>query len=328
MHPIPDFGTLATASVTVLVDNRADMLAKSTDSVEHWTEQPLLAEHGFAALIELPDAGVRILWDTGFAPGTLLENARRMGVDLSALDAIVLSHGHSDHTGGMTAVLEAMSRLREPRTWSSEVDLQAADIWAQERRLPLVTHPAAFREGWFLDEDDRWHGPMLPLPRATWEELGARVYCSEEPHRLAPGCWTTGYVPRTSFESAGRLSRYYYREGERLIGSEVDDDQALILNLEGKGLVIVSGCAHAGIVNTVTHAQAITGVERVHAVIGGLHLARAEAGEIEQTVQAFKAWAPALVAPSHCTGFGAINRFASEMPGAFVHGLVGTTYRF
>jgi 7,8-dihydropterin-6-yl-methyl-4-(beta-D-ribofuranosyl)aminobenzene 5'-phosphate synthase len=313
-------------SITILVDNRADLIVKSTETARYWTDAPLLAEHGFAALVELGGTGRRILWDTGATPEVLLHNARLMDIDVSSVDAIVLSHGHSDHTGAVTSVLQTMEHLREARDWPADLDLAEVDAWLAERRLPLIAHPAAFREGWFRKKDGTWRGPLLPLPTAAWEELGARVVRAEDPYRVGPGCWTTGYVPRCSFESAGRSSSWFYRAGDELLPHDVEDDQALIFNVAGKGLVVLAGCAHAGIVNTVAHAQAISGVERVYAVIGGFHLARASAEQVAQTVAAAKAWHAQTISPMHCTGFGPIGRFAEELPEAFVRGIVGTTY--
>jgi 7,8-dihydropterin-6-yl-methyl-4-(beta-D-ribofuranosyl)aminobenzene 5'-phosphate synthase len=324
--PIDDFGEVPGVSITILVDNRADLIVKSTETVRYWTDAPLLAEHGFAALVVLGSTGSRILWDTGATSDVLLHNARLMGIDVSSVDAIVLSHGHSDHTGAVTSVLQTMGQLRESRDWSADLDLTEVDAWAAQRRVPLIAHPAAFREGWFQRKDGSWRGPLPPLPTAAWEELGASVVHAADPYQVAPGCWTTGYVPRQSFESAGRSSSWYYREGDQLLPHDVEDDQALVLNVAGKGLVVLAGCAHAGIVNTVAHAQAISGVERVCAVIGGFHLARASTDQLAQTIEAAKAWNAQIVSPMHCTGFGPIGHFAQELPEAFVRGIVGTTY--
>jgi 7,8-dihydropterin-6-yl-methyl-4-(beta-D-ribofuranosyl)aminobenzene 5'-phosphate synthase len=328
MTTLEDVGTLTAAAVTVLVDNRADVIVRSTETVRYFTDQPLLAEHGLAALIDLPDAGMRILWDAGGSRVALMENARRMDVDWTTVDAVALSHGHWDHTAAMSDALLAMDRRPAAREWPAGTTSAEVEAWVQEKRVPMVMHPAVLRERWRVNKDGKRFGPSAPPPTDIWEALGAEIVTSEDPYQFAPGCWTTGYVPRESFEHSGRSKQSYYRDGDRLIRDDVEDDQALVLNLEDKGLVVVAGCAHAGIVNTVRHAQAITGVDRVHAVLGGFHLAHAEADELEETIAAFKQWQPALISASHCTGFGPICRFAAEFPDTFVPGVVGVTYRF
>jgi 7,8-dihydropterin-6-yl-methyl-4-(beta-D-ribofuranosyl)aminobenzene 5'-phosphate synthase len=334
MDKIKNLSHTQTATITVLVDNRADLIVKSTDTVRRYTEEPLLAEHGFAALIELgdrsdrSDAGVRILWDAGMTHIALLENMRRMQIDPATIDVIALSHGHGDHTAAMAEVIKAMGVLPEPRKWEADATLEEIREWTQGRRVPLVAHPAAFRERWGIGKDGSRYGPVLPPPRAEWEAVGAQVILSEGPYQLGPGCWTTGFVPRLSFEKAGRSSTRAYREGDAFLQDDLEDDQAIAIHVAGKGLVVLAGCAHSGIVNTVRYARQISGVERVWAILGGFHLAPADDDEIAQTIDAIAEIGPAMVVPSHCTGFRAICEFSRRMPEQFVLGVVGTTYLF
>ncbi len=326
MAPGEAFGAARSAAVTLLVDNRADMLARSNETVRYCTDEPLLAEHGFAALVEIDDEA-RILWDAGITQTTLLENMRRLKVEPTRITHVALSHGHGDHTAAMTAVLQAMALQPEERRW--EGDLPLEEVLAQRgRRVPLVAHPAAFRERWAIGRDGARHGPSLPPPRGAWEAAGAEIVLSEKPYRLAPGCWTTGAVPRRSFEKSGIPPRRYYRDGTALVPDEMEDDQALVVHVEGKGLVVVAGCAHAGIVNTVHYAREISGVEKVWAVLGGFHLARATAEELQFTIDEIKRLSPAVIAPAHCTGLAAVCRFAAEMPGSFQQALVGARFAF
>ena len=327
MGKIEDFGETPDLEITVLVDNTADLLVKSTGTVKRFTEEPLLAEHGFAAMVELKQAGVRILWDAGISTTALLENARRMKIDLAAVDLIALSHGHGDHYAAMADVLRAAVRRPEPREWPADASMEEIRAWAEGYRVPLVTHPAAFRERWGIARDGRKYGPHL-APRSEWEAAGAQIVLSEGPYRLGPGCWTTGQVPRRSFEQAGTPPSRAYREGDRFMPDLLDDDQAIAINVRDKGLVVLCGCAHSGIVNTVHHAIEISGVENVHAILGGFHLAPAKDDEIERTIDEIARLQPKLVAPSHCTGFKAISRFSTRMPDQFVQGAVGTTYLF
>jgi 7,8-dihydropterin-6-yl-methyl-4-(beta-D-ribofuranosyl)aminobenzene 5'-phosphate synthase len=328
MEQIEHFGQARDAAVTVLVDNRADMMVRSTAMVKRYNEAPLLAEHGFAALIDLDDGAVRILWDAGVTPIALLENMRRMKITPGTIQKIALSHGHEDHTAALTEVLRAMDLQPQVRKWEKGASVEEMRRWAEGRRVPVVVHPAAFRERWADDQDGARWGPMVPPPRAEWEAAGAEIVLAEGPYCLGPGCWTTGLVPRRSFERAGIPLRLLYREGDAFLRDQIEEDQAVVINVQGKGLVVIAGCAHSGIVNTVDYAREISGVEQVWAILGGFHLARANDEDIRHTVAALKDCRPALVAPSHCTGFAAIQRFAQEMPEAFVEGVVGTTYLF
>ena len=169
---------------------------------------------------------------------------------------------------------------------------------------------------------------MKPTNPAEWEALGARVVESAEPYRIVEGCWTTGHVPRVSFETEGRSKQMRFRDGDSFLPDDTDEDQSIVLHVEGKGLIVVSGCAHAGIVNTAMYAQKMAGVDTVHAILGGFHLGRASEAEVARTVDAISELAPAMIVPTHCTGFDAMRRFADRMPDAFGLGTVGTKYTF
>jgi len=326
MSSIADFGATRDVAITILVDNRADLLLKSSDTVKYYGDEPLLAEHGFAALIHLREVGVRILWDSGMTAGTLMENMRRLKVDPHTIDVIALSHGHGDHTAGMTAVLQAMALLPQARDWPATATMEEIERYTATRRVPLVAHPAAFRERWAIQEDGRKHGPIMGPPRAEWEAAGAEVILSEGPYRLAEGCWTSGMVPRTGWEVSGLGKTRYYRQGGAFHRDLLEDDQAIVIHLRDKGLLVISGCAHAGIMHTVHHAQQISGAQRVWGVIGGFHLAAASDGEIQRTIDEMRSLRPALIVACHCTGAQAMCRFAAQMPEAFIWGAVGARF--
>jgi 7,8-dihydropterin-6-yl-methyl-4-(beta-D-ribofuranosyl)aminobenzene 5'-phosphate synthase len=321
------FGDTAGVEITVLVDNNADLLVKSKDAVKRFTEKPLLAEHGFAALVELKEAGVRILWDAGISTTALLENAHRMKIDLTTVDLIALSHGHGDHYAAMTEVLHAIAPRPEFREWPPDASMEEMRAWARGRKVPLVAHPAAFRERWGIAKDGKKYGPHV-APRDEWESAGAEIVASEGPYQLGQGCWTTGAVPRRSYEQAGTPPSRAYREGDEFVRDWLEDDQAIVINVREKGLVVLSGCAHSGIVNTVQYAKEISGVDEVYAILGGFHLAPAKDDEIERTIDEIIKLRPKVVVPTHCTGFKAIAQFASRMPDEFVQGVVGTKYLF
>jgi 7,8-dihydropterin-6-yl-methyl-4-(beta-D-ribofuranosyl)aminobenzene 5'-phosphate synthase len=323
-----EFGVTAGATVTIVVDNLAGMLARSTEGVKRYAGGTLIAEHGFSALIELPSERRRILWDAGATSSAVLENLGRMEIDPRSIGVIALSHGHWDHVAGLSEILRVVCRPTEPKTFPAGTPDEALIEYVEPETVPLIVHPAAFRERWAFSKDGRRYGPMKSTKRAEWTALGAEIVESEGPHRIADGCWTTGYVPRESFETAGRSELLRYREGDRFLPDDLEEDQSIVLHVEGKGLVVVAGCAHSGIVNTVRHAQAISGVETVYAVLGGFHLGRADEADIERTVDAIAEMRPAMIVPSHCTGFDAMRRFADRLPDAFVLGTVGTVYTF
>jgi 7,8-dihydropterin-6-yl-methyl-4-(beta-D-ribofuranosyl)aminobenzene 5'-phosphate synthase len=328
MSKFENFGATSDVAITVLVDNHSDLMEESTDTVKRFNEQPLLAEHGFAALIELKSAGIQILWDAGITEISLLENMQRMKIDPSSINIIALSHGHGDHTAGLTEVLKAMDIEPEAREWSADTTMEEILLWMAGRQVPIVAHPAALRERWGVDENGKKFGPVQPPPRAAWEAYGGQVILSEKPYQLGPGCWTTGAIPRTSFEKSGIPDRMIFREGDNFHKDIIEDDQAIVININAKGLVILSGCAHSGIVNTISYAQQISGVDKVTAVLGGFHLVRANEEEIRRTVKAIQAIGPEMIVPSHCTGFKASAQFCHMMPEQFVVGLVGTRYEF
>ena len=328
MHALKDFGAVSNVDVTILVDSIAGMLARSTDGVKRFTGGPLIAEPGFAVLIELPAESRRILWDAGASSSALLENLRRMEIDPTSIDVIALSHGHWDHVAGLPEILRSLRQPPELRMFPAGTADEELAAHAEPKTIPLIVHPAAFRERWNFLEDGRRRGPMHPTNRREWEALGARIVESERPYRIAEGCWTTGYVPRDSFETEGRSKQMRFRDGDRFRSDDTDEDQSVVLHVEGKGLVIVSGCAHSGIVNTVRHAQNMSGLGTVHAVLGGFHLGRSSEEEVRRTVDAIAEVDPAVVVPTHCTGFDAMCRFARRMPDAFVLGTVGTTVSF
>jgi len=327
MSKTRDFGEVGTAAVTVLVDNQADLILGSTDTVMRYVKEPLLAEHGFAALIDLNGGEVRILWDAGISRVALLENMRRMKIDPASIHKIVLSHGHADHTASVSEVLRAMDLRPKPKEWEAGVPSEEMHRWVEGQRVPLIVHPAAFRERWVVRKNGTKYGPFLPPPHEEWETMGAELVLSEGPYELGPGCWSTGYIPRMSFEQSG-TSIVFCLEGDELKPDDVEEDQAITINIRGKGLVVVSGCAHAGIVNTVNYAKKISGVEEVWSVLGGFHLAEAKDEAIDRTIAEMKAYRLTMVVPSHCTGFKATCEFARQMPREFVVGAVGTTYVF
>jgi len=297
--------------VTVLVDNYIDIFVPPATSVDHRLPfdpvRTLLAEHGLSCLVRVFSGKNEhaILLDAGLSGDCLFHNTRQMELDLSKVEAVVLSHGHFDHTGGLVDFFHGATR-----------------------QIPLVLHPDAFLRR-------RINNPArvpvdLPSPDAvTLKKAGADLQQREGPSTLAAGhLLVTGQVERkTPFEKG--LPGMEAWTGDHWTADPVRDDQAIVIDVKGKGLIVISGCAHAGIINTVEYAKQITGVETVHAVMGGFHLTGpAFEPVIVPTISGMKQINPVYVVPMHCTGWSAINRFSREMPGKFILNTVGTTYRF
>jgi metal-dependent hydrolase (beta-lactamase superfamily II) len=145
MSRIENFGATQNVEVTVLVDNRSDSLLKSTDTVIRYSDKPLLAEHGFSSLINLKDAGVKILWDAGETRIALLENMRQMEIDPATIDKIALSHGHGDHFAAMTDVIKAVAERPSFRRWDKDATMEEIRTWVKGHKVPFIVHPAGRR---------------------------------------------------------------------------------------------------------------------------------------------------------------------------------------
>jgi 7,8-dihydropterin-6-yl-methyl-4-(beta-D-ribofuranosyl)aminobenzene 5'-phosphate synthase len=255
-----------------------------------------LGEHGFAALIE-PAAGAAILFDTGQGL-TLLHNARRMNKDLSAVGAVVLSHGHFDHAGGLLPLLHE---------YGSRTVYGHTDIFTPRYRVRDTGE--CFPIG-------------IPQAKETLENAGAVFDLSTEFRELAPGVYLSGEVPRaTEFE---RGDQGLYRDCAGREPDATTDDQSLVLETD-KGLVVVLGCCHAGVVNTLEHIAGTTGRSDVFALIGGTHLAFCSQEQMEKTIRAIRGWGVKKIIAGHCTGFTASIRLARELPREFQAAAVGYT---
>lgn len=244
----------------------------------------LQAEHGLAFHLE---AGARaVLFDTG-QTSLVLRNAEALGIRWDRLDAIVLSHGHYDHTGGLEAVRAAAPQAR------------------------LFLHPAALAPKFSRQPDGS--GRSIGMPRRTAEALASEplVRWTPGPTEIIPGLFLTGEIPRNSgFEDTGGD---FFLDAACTQPDPLRDDQALFFDTDD-GLVILLGCGHSGVVNTVEYIGSLTGQRRVHTLLGGLHLLRASPERMQRTLEAFHSWQPRQIAVGHCTGPAAAARLGSEFP--------------
>jgi 7,8-dihydropterin-6-yl-methyl-4-(beta-D-ribofuranosyl)aminobenzene 5'-phosphate synthase len=227
-----------------------------------------------------------------------------LNVDPNEIEAIVLSHGHFDHTVGLNGLAGKLKPLP-----------------------PLVVHPDVW-----LRRRVATAGPApWELPTMSQEKIraaGFPVIEAREPSSLlGGGVVVTGEIERTTEFEHGLPVHEAFRDGEWQPDPLLQDDQALVANVRGKGLVVITGCSHAGVINTVRYARKITGVDHVHAILGGFHLAGLLYEQsIPPTVEALREIGPEVIAPCHCTGWRAVHALADAFPNGFIPSSVGTRY--
>jgi 7,8-dihydropterin-6-yl-methyl-4-(beta-D-ribofuranosyl)aminobenzene 5'-phosphate synthase len=311
--------------VTTLIDNSSDALLPDEGLVRRWglagTASPLpiipdemadggktfdflRAEHGFSALVEIRHGGTtrRVLFDAGSTPDGLIGNLDRLDIPPDTFEAIVLSHGHFDHVMGLDGLAQRVGRLN----------------------LPILLHPDFWTRRRMVRGE---HVIEMPTPsRSGIEGAGFTIIEDRQPSFLLDGMLlVTGEVDRTTeFETGMPPGHQAWREDHWEHDALVHEDQAVIVHVRDKGLVVLTGCGHAGIVNIVRHAQRLTGISQVYGVLGGFHLR--EGPIVDQTVTALAEAAPFLVVPAHCTSWKAQLALATGLPAAFRPNAVGSRF--
>ncbi|MFW9944095.1 MAG: MBL fold metallo-hydrolase, partial [Candidatus Sifarchaeia archaeon] len=250
-----------------------------------------------------------VLYDTAESEFSLSNNVAALGLNLSEVDEVILSHGHGDHFGGLIWALKKIGR----------------------KETPVYAHPRTFlKRGWLVKkpEGDEIREMRLFLTEEEIAQAGGKLVFSDEPILLANNMLLrTGEVPRKTAYEKGLPAQMMLVDGKWESAPSVLDDVSLVAKVKNRGIVIISGCSHAGIINIIREGQRLTGEEQVHGIIGGLHLARgAHEGAMEKTVVEIETICPRLLVPCHCTGWRARHKMSRLLPDSYVEGSTGHKY--
>lgn len=321
--PLPDVDEV---KVTLLMDNSLDLLIPSIEVAERFIFSPKwltkfngnpnifdaplpYAEHGFSALISVTrgEKQSTALFDTGVTSKGLLWNMDALEINPADIQAIILSHGHPDHAMGLPGILERLG----------------------SRNLPMVLHPDAYLDRKLILPNGVELGLAAPK-KVDFLRENIEVIESIGPSMLLEDMLLiSGEISRRTAFEKGFPIHYAQRENVWEPDPLIMDDQCAIINVREKGLVIVTGCGHSGIINTIRNAQEITGISKIHAVLGGFHLSGASfEPQIPPTISALLEINPRYLMPGHCTGWIATHQIARAMPEAFIPNSVGTTLTF
>jgi 7,8-dihydropterin-6-yl-methyl-4-(beta-D-ribofuranosyl)aminobenzene 5'-phosphate synthase len=300
-------------TIWVLADNYFETNLAEGRNTKRYRVVPgksIHAEHGLSFFIETVVDGKTsaCMFDYGLDASGVLNNIALLGIDVGKVASFSLSHGHYDHFSNAIGIIKQV-----------------------QSRLPAGTRfyvgEEAFAHRYSLRPGTTEPADLGQLRRSDLEGLGLDVVEVRAPTQIIPGGFFTGNIERlTPYEKVPPT--FLIQRGEKPEPDDFRGEQGLLFHVKGKGLVVLSGCAHAGIVNTVRQAQKVSGVERLHAIMGGFHLSNAKPELIQRTVADLKAVKPEQIVPTHCTGFDAIVACSREMPEAFTLNTVGTRYTF
>jgi 7,8-dihydropterin-6-yl-methyl-4-(beta-D-ribofuranosyl)aminobenzene 5'-phosphate synthase len=306
-------GQVDTVRIWTLTDNYYDALRPDSEVAKRYRVTPgesMHAEHGLAYFVETVVDGQTsaCVFDFGLDPLGVLNNARLLKIDLRRADAFVLSHGHFDH-------------------WTGAIEILKQNAGPMSRETRFYVGEEAFLRRYSRRTDTDELMDLGQLNRQVIRESGVSVTEVKTPTPIIPGCSCTGKIERVTAYERVPPSLLVERNGQ-IQPDDFRGEQALFFDVRGKGLVVLSGCAHAGIVNTIRQCQRVSGNKKVHAVLGGFHLINAKPEIIQNTVTDIKDIGPDFIAPAHCTGFEAIVAFSQDMPEAFILSTAGTHYTF
>lgn len=301
--------TLEDNYLDLVAGDNSDIVTRAMPLKNMQLTNSILAEHGFSATVTTitRERPRMMLFDFGFSQDIVARNADALGVDLTKVEVAALSHGHIDHFGGFAQVATKIGK----------------------KGLGLILHPVVFRKNRYVELKSGIKIGMPSIEKEKLETAGLNITEVKEPLLLLDGdVLFLGEIPRrTAFEK--RLPNAFYEENGQKTLDSAEDDTSLVMNVRGKGLVVLSGCAHSGIVNTVEYAREITGINRVHVIMGGFHLTGPTlAPIIDTTVEAIMQIGPDYVIPTHCTGRNATLAIEKAMPDKFLVNMSGTKMTF
>jgi len=262
----------------------------------------IIGEHGLSVWIETDSH--KALFDTGQGMA-LPHNAKKLGIDLSQADAVVLSHGHYDHVGGLEWMLKQAP--------NAELHMHTRAIERKFSGGPHADSPAR----------------RITIPymeKESFKNESRKVVQSADPHEVIPGVWATGEIPRLNdFEDVGGP---FFLDTDLSKPDPLLDDQSLFIPTD-QGLIVIFGCAHAGVINTLEHIEKLRGgPEKIRCLMGGLHLLQASEDRMQKTFEGLRKRAPEQMVFCHCTGAEAVCRLSHEFPGACQHGHAGMQITF
>jgi 7,8-dihydropterin-6-yl-methyl-4-(beta-D-ribofuranosyl)aminobenzene 5'-phosphate synthase len=295
------------ARITVLDENFVDILLPSTPRVRRYNMDQqfnakygeVLAENGLCFLVETfyEDSVTTVLFDAGLTAPVVLHNAHLLGIDLHDVDAVVISHGHPDHFGGVAGVVEAIGHP-----------------------TPVVIHPEAFNPRMIVKRHTTLPMINIGLTRAAVEAAGGHLMEARDSIPLGPGLFTSGQMQTTvDFEYETPAGRLCVCHDGAVETDEINDHQVLGIDVEDHGLIVIDPCGHRGVVSAVEHMRKLSGTQQVHAVLGGFHTGHPGISDarIESTADALAGMDAKLIAPMHCSGFRMKRAVSQAAPEAF-----------
>ena len=303
--------------ILTLQDNYIDLLSGDSNDIitralpikDNEVKTTIIAEHGFASIITVTkdNKSKSMIFDFGFSETGAAFNAKAMDLDLSRIETTAISHGHLDHVGGMVELMKLVGK----------------------KNVDLVLHPQAFRNPRFLKVSETINRKFLSFTRDKVEAAGLHIVEAAEPYPLLDGNIVfLGSIPRETDFEHGAPNLFYSDKGEVKL-DDFADDTSLIANLKGKGLVIISGCAHSGIINTVRYSKKVSGIDTVYSIYGGFHLSGTNMDAVvEKTITELQKINPTYIIPIHCSGREAIASIEDKMPEKLIINMSGTKLTF